>query len=372
MQDKQIRGRAAVRQLVERGWTPGPGHGGQEGAGGGLGTVAPELGRPWRRMNGRLASVSTLLTSVGRPSTPSSNGRGGLSVGLAGPPLIDPHRGRSPRRRCRPGRRSPRSPAAAPGARRRWPAPLPPRSRHAGRRRRRMPRRAPTIRAASRRPSSTRCGRLRSSQRSLTEAGSPSSPLASTTVWRPAWAAARTVRSLTASGNAAPPRPSRPRAGHLVEQRVGIVGGPVAAGVHVLREFFGGGTDAQQPGGQSGPDVDLEIGCGGCHDRIFLSTVRLTAMRTAVVRVDVDPSGRLTPAQLAEGMAALRELCRPVGAEVIDVDLSVMPSNRREVEVLLAGDDGETLRAAVVTLCAKAFGDRRPARGADLRQPWHR
>ncbi|GAA2556555.1 hypothetical protein GCM10010409_35000 [Mycolicibacterium diernhoferi] len=76
-----------------------------------------------------------------------------------------------------------------------------------------------------------------------------------------------------------------------------------------------------------------------------------------MVRVDVDPSGRLTPAQLAEGMAALRELCIPVGAEVIDVDLSVMPSNRREVEVLLAGDDGETLRAAVVTLCGKAFGD---------------
>ena len=38
--------------------------------------------------NGRLARVSTLLTSVGRPPTPSSNGRGGLSVGLAGPPLI--------------------------------------------------------------------------------------------------------------------------------------------------------------------------------------------------------------------------------------------------------------------------------------------
>ncbi len=80
-------------------------------------------------------------------------------------------------------------------------------------------------------------------------------------------------------------------------------------------------------------------------------------MRTAVVRVDVDPSGRLTPAQLAEGMARLRELCTPIGAELIDADLSVMPGNRREVEVLLAGEDGETLRAAVVTLCGKAFGD---------------
>ncbi|WP_395310724.1 hypothetical protein V4U86_07980 [Mycobacterium sp. AMU20-3851] len=80
-------------------------------------------------------------------------------------------------------------------------------------------------------------------------------------------------------------------------------------------------------------------------------------MRTAVVRVDVDPSGRLTPAQLAEGMATLRELCMPIGAEVVAADLAEMPSNRREVEVLLAGEDGEALRAEVVTLCAKAFGE---------------
>ena len=80
-------------------------------------------------------------------------------------------------------------------------------------------------------------------------------------------------------------------------------------------------------------------------------------MRTAVVRVDVDPSGRLTPARLAEGVATLRELCRPIGAEMVVADLTEMPSNRREVEVLLAGDDADSLRADVLTLCAKAFGD---------------
>lgn len=79
-------------------------------------------------------------------------------------------------------------------------------------------------------------------------------------------------------------------------------------------------------------------------------------MRTAVVRVDVDPSGRLTPAQLAEGMATLRQLCGPIGAEVVDADLSVMPTNRREVEVLLAGADADALQTTVVTLCGKAFG----------------
>ena len=75
-----------------------------------------------------------------------------------------------------------------------------------------------------------------------------------------------------------------------------------------------------------------------------------------MVRVDVDPSGRLTPAQLAEGMATLRQLCGPVGAEVVEADLSVMPTNRREVEVLLAGADADALQNAVVTLCGRAFG----------------
>ena len=58
--------------------------------------VPGDTGVPWERnaaepslcRKGRLASVSTLLTSVGRSATPASNGRGGLSVGLAGPPLI--------------------------------------------------------------------------------------------------------------------------------------------------------------------------------------------------------------------------------------------------------------------------------------------
>src|SRR5581483_3100295 len=34
------------------------------------------------------ARVSTLLTNVGRPSIPSSNGRGGFTRGRAGPPLM--------------------------------------------------------------------------------------------------------------------------------------------------------------------------------------------------------------------------------------------------------------------------------------------
>ena len=41
---------------------------------------------PWRAISAMWASVSTLLTSVGRRPTPCSKGSGGVNVGLAGPP----------------------------------------------------------------------------------------------------------------------------------------------------------------------------------------------------------------------------------------------------------------------------------------------
>ena len=79
-------------------------------------------------------------------------------------------------------------------------------------------------------------------------------------------------------------------------------------------------------------------------------------MRTAVVRVDVDPSARLTPAQLTDGMTSLSTLAAAIGAEVINVDLAAMPPSRRQVEVLIAGDDAVALERTAVELCAKAFG----------------
>ena len=79
-------------------------------------------------------------------------------------------------------------------------------------------------------------------------------------------------------------------------------------------------------------------------------------MRTAVVRVGVDPSGALTPARLRDGMAALRRLADEVGAGLVDNNLSAMPASRREVELLMAGTDPEGLKRTAITLCTKAFG----------------
>ena len=79
-------------------------------------------------------------------------------------------------------------------------------------------------------------------------------------------------------------------------------------------------------------------------------------MRIAVVRVQVDPAGRLTPDQLADGMTALRGLAGAADIEVLDSNLAAMPAGRREVQMLMVGGDAEELKRAAVALCAKAFG----------------
>lgn len=78
-------------------------------------------------------------------------------------------------------------------------------------------------------------------------------------------------------------------------------------------------------------------------------------MRTAVVRVNVDPTGELTPAQLTEGIATLLALAREIGADLVDNDLAGRPAGRREVELLIDGDDAEAAKRAAIDLCGNAF-----------------
>jgi hypothetical protein len=79
-------------------------------------------------------------------------------------------------------------------------------------------------------------------------------------------------------------------------------------------------------------------------------------MRTAVVRVQVDPAGRLTPEQLADGMTALRGLVDAAAVEVLENNLAAMPAGRREVQLLMVGSDADELKRHAVALCANAFG----------------
>jgi hypothetical protein len=82
----------------------------------------------------------------------------------------------------------------------------------------------------------------------------------------------------------------------------------------------------------------------------------LAHMRTAVVRVSVDPSGLLTAAQLDQGMTTLLGLADEAGAEVVPTALAAMSAARREVQLLIAGNDADTVKETALDLCAKAFG----------------
>ncbi|OBJ60432.1 hypothetical protein [Mycobacterium sp. 1423905.2] len=78
-------------------------------------------------------------------------------------------------------------------------------------------------------------------------------------------------------------------------------------------------------------------------------------MRTAVVRVDVDPTGLLVAEQLRAGMTTLRDLTDRIDADVVDIDLERRPPGRRIVELLIAGVDVESAKKRAIELCAKAF-----------------
>lgn len=78
-------------------------------------------------------------------------------------------------------------------------------------------------------------------------------------------------------------------------------------------------------------------------------------MRTAVVRIGVDPAGELGADQLTAGMAELARLATEVGATVIDNSLVGLPANRREVEILMNGADPGELQSVAIELCTKAF-----------------
>jgi hypothetical protein len=78
-------------------------------------------------------------------------------------------------------------------------------------------------------------------------------------------------------------------------------------------------------------------------------------MRTAVVRVNVDPDNTLVPAQLAEGMAVLLDRVGHMGADILVKDLGAMPASRREVELLITCEDAEAATQAAIDLCTNAF-----------------
>jgi hypothetical protein len=78
-------------------------------------------------------------------------------------------------------------------------------------------------------------------------------------------------------------------------------------------------------------------------------------MRTAVVRVNVDPEGRFTHARLTEGMVVLLGLVGEAGVDMVENDLTTMPTGRREVELLIAAEDVDAAKRTAIELCTRAF-----------------
>lgn len=74
-----------------------------------------------------------------------------------------------------------------------------------------------------------------------------------------------------------------------------------------------------------------------------------------MVRVDVDPTGKLAPEQLEAGMAALRDLAAQGGADVVDAVVAGMPVGRRVARLLITGVEADVLDIGI-RLCASAFG----------------
>ena len=79
-------------------------------------------------------------------------------------------------------------------------------------------------------------------------------------------------------------------------------------------------------------------------------------MRTAVVRVNIDPEGRFTHAWLREGMVVLLRLVGEAGVDMVESDLTTMPTGRREVQLLIATEDADAAKRTAIEFCTKAFG----------------
>jgi hypothetical protein len=74
-------------------------------------------------------------------------------------------------------------------------------------------------------------------------------------------------------------------------------------------------------------------------------------MRTAVIRVNLNPAGDLEISRLSGAVDELKK----DGLEVIAPDFSKIPADGREIELLLPGDDVSALRTWAETRCAEAL-----------------
>ena len=79
-------------------------------------------------------------------------------------------------------------------------------------------------------------------------------------------------------------------------------------------------------------------------------------MRTAVIRVDVDPAGELSRDVFAAKISALTIRAVKSGITLPAPDIESLPPRRREIHLLIDGDDPQQLSQTVLAMCAEVFG----------------
>jgi hypothetical protein len=79
-------------------------------------------------------------------------------------------------------------------------------------------------------------------------------------------------------------------------------------------------------------------------------------MRTAVIRINVDPRGTLGAQDIERGMDGVLAGLAERGLRLVSDELASLPPRRRELQFLAEGDDPSALRRAASELCRSAFG----------------
>ena len=85
-------------------------------------------------------------------------------------------------------------------------------------------------------------------------------------------------------------------------------------------------------------------------------------MRTAVIRINVDPSGTLSDTDVETGVAEVLAGVGELGMRLVHPNLGSLPPDRRVLQFLAAGEDPAAVARSARDLCRRAFGTE-PAEG---------
>jgi hypothetical protein len=78
-------------------------------------------------------------------------------------------------------------------------------------------------------------------------------------------------------------------------------------------------------------------------------------MRTAVIRINIDPGGTLREADIEAGLAGVLAGVSELGMRLVRPVLGSLPPNRRELQFLAAGEDPAAVARSARDLCRRAF-----------------